>query len=161
LAQAGATVGLIAANTPHLVFEEVQQGSPIPLISIVEATCQAAVARGMKRVGLLGTRFTTRGGFFQKVFEREGIALCVPGADEQDLMHARYMGELVPGVFRNETREEMVKIAHRMRAEDGIEGLILGGTELPLLLREATELGMPVLDTTQLHVEKAVEEVIG
>ena len=160
LAQAGATMGLLASNTPHIVFDDLQQVSPIPLISIVETTCQAAISQHLKRVGLFGTRFTMQGGFYQKVFAREGIDLVVPEMADQEYIHTRYMTELVKGVFRAETRECFVAIARRLREQRGIEGLILGGTELPLLLRDASGVDVPLLDTARLHVERAVSELL-
>lgn len=160
LAQSGATLGLLASNTPHIVFEAVRDASPIPLISIVETACQAARRQRLKRVGLVGTRFTMQGGFYQQVFEREGLELIVPEVADQDYIHERYMTELVNGIYRDETRQGLVQIAQRLRREHGIEGLILGGTELPLLLREVSGLEMPLLDTTRLHVEQAVNEVL-
>src|SRR6266852_5861868 len=81
LARAGADFGLIAANTPHIVFDDVAPKSPIPLISIVEATCAAAKSRKMRRIALFGTRFTMQASFYPKVFSREGIDLVVPDAE--------------------------------------------------------------------------------
>jgi aspartate racemase len=160
LAQAGAELGLLASNTPHIVFEELQAVSPVPLISIVETTCQAAKSQQLRRVGLFGTRFTMQGRFYQKVFAREGIDLFIPEIADQDYIHTCYMTELVKGLIRAETRARFVAIAHLLREQQGIEGLILGGTELPLLLRDADEIDMPVLDTARLHVERAVSELL-
>jgi aspartate racemase len=160
VAQAGATLGLLASNTPHIVFEDLQRVSPIPLISIVETTCQAAISQQLKRVGIFGTRFTMQGSFYQKVFERERIDLVVPEIADQEYIHTVYMTELVKGVFREEARERFVAIARRLREQQGIEGLILGGTELPLLLRDASGIDMPLLDTARLHVERAVSELL-
>jgi aspartate racemase len=160
LAAAGATLALMASNTPHIVFDDLQGLSPIPLISIVETACRAAIAGGMKRVGLFGTRFTMQGGFYQKVFQREGIALVVPETAEQDYIHTAYMTELVNGVYRDEVRERFITLARGLRERQGIEGLVLGGTELPLLMREAEGLDIPMLDTGRLHVERAVTELV-
>src|SRR6058998_3781997 len=96
LARAGADFGLISANTPHIVFDEVASKSPIPLISIVEATCAAAKARNLKRLALFGTRYTMQGSFYSKVFTREGIDLVVPDAKDQEYIHDKYLNELVP-----------------------------------------------------------------
>jgi aspartate racemase len=156
LAAAGADFGLFASNTPHLVFEEIRQRSAIPLISIVEATCDAAKALGLRRVGLLGTRFTMQGGFYPKVFSAHRIEVVVPRADEQDQVHNRYMSELVQGVYRDETRAQVLTIVERMTSHEGIDGLILGGTELPLLFRDGPTVSIPMLDTTKIHVERAV-----
>src|ERR1051326_5503107 len=95
LARAGADFGLISANTPHIVFDDVAPKSPIPLISIVEATCAAAKARNLKRLALFGTRYTMQANFYPKVFAREGIELLVPHANEQDYIHEKYFNELV------------------------------------------------------------------
>jgi aspartate racemase len=160
LARAGATIGILAANTPHIVFDALQKNSPLPLVSIVETTCSAAKAKKYKRVGLFGTRFTMAAGFYQKVFTREGIEIVTPDDAEQADLHARYMRELVKGTFTAETRERAVAIATRLQKEKGIEALILGGTELPLLLRDATGLTLPLLDTTRLHVEHAIHLIL-
>ena len=160
LARAGATHGLLSSNTPHIVFDEVQRTSPIPLISIVETTCRAAAERKLKRVGLFGTRFTMQGGFYQKVFAREGIAVAIPESGDQEFIHDTYLNELVNGVVLAATRERYIAIARRMKKEQGIEALILGGTELPLLLRDAIGIGMMLLDTARLHVEAAVSELL-
>lgn len=156
LAHAGAKLGLLASNTPHLVFEELRRKSPIPLVSIVEATCEAAQALGLKRLGLFGTRSTMQARFYPKVFSRRGITVIPPDPQEREYIHDRYMGELVQGVFRSETRDGLLEIADRLKKRDGIKGLILGGTELPLLFRESAYAGIPFLNTTAIHVEKAI-----
>ncbi len=153
LVRAGASVGLLAANTPHLVFDEIQAQSPIPLVSIVEATCEAAEALGLKRLGLFGTRFTMQGKFYPHVFSKTEIALLTPQADEQAFIHAKYMGELVKGMILPETRQGLLAIVDRMKQQDGIDGLILGGTELPLILGNVTDRGIAFLDTTKIHAQ--------
>jgi aspartate racemase len=160
LVKAGADFGLIAANTPHIVFNEVARESPIPLISIVEATCAAAKARGLKRLGLFGTRYTMQAKFFPDVFSKEGIDLIVPEPADQDYIHEKYFDELVLGKFLPETRAELLAIVDRLKAKIDIDGVILAGTELPLILRDAAHNGIPLLDTTKIHVEAAVTEML-
>ncbi len=160
LAAAGADFGALSANTPHIVFDDLRRLSTIPLISIVEATCAAARTRGMKRVGLLGTRFTMQGRFYSDVFDRAGITLIAPSAEEQDYIHDKYLGELVNGIFLPETRERLLAIVELMSTRDGIEGLILGGTELPLILRAEKHGEVPFLDTTKIHVEEIVSRLV-
>ena len=143
LGAAGADFGLLASNTPHIVFTELRRRSPIPLISIVETACEAVRDLKLTKVGLFGTRFTMQGGFYPEVFSREGIALVVPSEEEQAYIHDKYMSELVNGVFLAETRARMLAIADRLHEEEGIQGLILGGTELPLLLRDEAYKGIP------------------
>jgi aspartate racemase len=161
LAQAGADFGLLASNTPHIVFEDIRRQSPMPLISIVEAVCEAAHASKLRKVGLFGTRFTMQGRFYPEVFSRQGIALIVPGSEDQEYIHEKYMSELVKGVFLGETRERFLAIVERMKERDGIQGLILGGTELPLILRDASYRGIPFLDTTRIHVERVIAHMLG
>jgi aspartate racemase len=157
LARAGADFALIAANTPHLVFDELQRRVKIPMLSIVEATCDAAAAIGLRRLALFGTRFTMQASLFPEIFARRGITIVVPNEEEQAFIHAKYMGELFVGKILDETRAALIEIAASMRQRDHVDGLILGGTELSLILREPTAAGLPVLDTTQIHVEAAVE----
>jgi aspartate racemase len=156
LARAGADVGLLAANTPHIVFEDIRRQSPLRLISIVEATCEAVEALQLQRVALFGTRFTMQGGFYQEAFSRKGITLIIPDEDERAYIHDKYLSELVNGVFLAETRARMLVIVDRLKADEGIQGLILGGTELPLLLRDDGHNGVAFFDTTKIHVERAV-----
>ena len=160
LHKAGADIGALTANTPHIVFDELQQRSPIPLISIVEATCEEVQARGLNTVGLFGTRFTMQAPFYPKVFSRAGLKLALPTDQEQDYIHGIYLGELLKDVFLPETRARLLEIADEMKRRDNIEGLILGGTELPLLLRAEEHNGMRLLDTTRIHVNKLVTEII-
>src|SRR5437660_3995681 len=108
LARAGADFGIISANTPHIVFDEVAAKSPIPLISIVEATCAAAKAQKLKRLALFGTRYTMQANFYPKVFSREGIELHMPDPRDQDYIHDKYLSELVPGKFWPETRDGLL-----------------------------------------------------
>lgn len=160
LAMAGAECGFMAANTPHIVFDPLRRQSPIPLISIVEATCEAAQAQGLKRLALFGTRFTMQGQFFPQVFSQAGIALVVPQPDEQTYIHDKYMDELVPGTFLPETRAGLLGIAERMQQRDHIDGLILGGTELPLILGNVDG-PVPFLDTTRIHVQAVLAHLLG
>ena len=160
LARAGADFTIISANTPHIVFDDVARRSPIPLISIVEATCATAKARNLKRLALFGTGYTMQANFYPKVFSREGITLLVPGREDQDYLHEKYFSELVSGKFLPETRAGLIAIVDRMKAKSGIDGVILAGTELPLILRDAEHNGIPFLDTTRIHCEAAVAEML-
>jgi aspartate racemase len=160
LGRAGATFGLISANTPHIVFDEVASKSPISLISIVEATCAAAKARKLKRLALLGTRYTMQATFYPKVFSREEIELFVPDTEDRDYIHNKYLNELVAGKFLADTRANLLAIVDRMKEKHDIDGVILAGTELPLILRDREYNGIPFLDTTEFHCEAAVTEML-
>jgi aspartate racemase len=160
LAEGGADFALLASNTPHIVFDDIQRNSAIPLISIVEAARDAARALKMKKVGLFGTRFTMQGGFYDRMFSEGGIGMILPDAEDQAFIHDKYMGELVNGLFLPETRDRLLAIVDKLRKRSGIEGLVLGGTELPLILNESEFHGIPFLDTTKIHAEKAVERML-
>ena len=160
LHKAGADFAALTANTPHIVFDELKRRAPLPLISIVEATCNEVRTRGLNTVGLFGTRFTMAAPFYPDVFSRAGLKLVTPNPEEQDYIHGIYLGELLKDVFRPETRLKLLQIADEMKRRDGVEAIILGGTELPLLLRQDEHNGLPLLDTTRIHVDQLVAEML-
>jgi aspartate racemase len=161
LARAGADFALIAANTPHIVFDPVQRRSPIPLISIVEAACEAAQQLRLSRLALLGTGFTMQGRFYPEVFSRAGLELVVPSKEEQAFIHDKYINELLENIFLPATRDRLIAIVEEMKQRHRIQGVILAGTELPLILREvADQAAIPFLDTTRIHVDRAVKELL-
>jgi aspartate racemase len=160
LVRAGAEIGLFASNTPHIVFDAIQRRSSIPLISIVDVTYDVAKAVGLTRVALLGTRFTMQGPAYSRVFARGGIDLVVPDGADLGYVHDKYMGELAKGVLLPETRVGIVGVVERLRARHRIDGVILGGTELPLLIRDASDFGIPCLDTGKIHVEAAIDRML-
>jgi aspartate racemase len=159
LARAGADFGVVAANTPHLVFDELQERSSIPLISIVDATCRASKARGFRRVGLLGTRYTMEAPFYRDGLARAGALMFLPSPEDQEYVHDKYMGELVAGVILPETKAGLLGIVERLRSRDAIEAVILGGTELSLILHEGDAV-VPLLDTTKIHVDEIVARIL-
>jgi aspartate racemase len=153
LAQAGADLAVLAANTPHIVFDDIRQQSPIPMLSLVEATRDAAKRLRLNRLGLFGTRFTMQSNFYPQVFSPAQVELVVPHLDEQAYIHDKYFNELVKGILLPETRDQLLRIAQRLKNEEQIDGLILGGTELPLILGDVPDQGIPFLDTTRIHVQ--------
>jgi aspartate racemase len=159
LARAGADFAIMASNTPHLVFDDIARQSPLPLISIVEKTCGVAKRHGFKRLALFGTRFTMEGASYRDVFSRDEIAVVIPEPKEVDYIHEKYMSELVDGIFLPETRAGLSAIVDRMAERNKIDGVILGGTELPLILRAPSHNGIPFLNTTRIHCEAAVERM--
>jgi aspartate racemase len=160
LARAGAAFALVAANTPHLVFDAIARQSRIPLISIVEATAEAAKAEGLKRLGLLGTRFTMQASFYSDAMAAREIEVVLPNEEEQAYIHRKYMDELVPGIIVPETRDCLMSIIKSLKDRAQVDGAILGGTELSLILRDEAVFGIRILDTTQIHVEAAVTRLI-
>ena len=159
LTDAGADFAVLAANTAHIVFDQIRERSKIPLISIAEATYDKARESGLKRPGLLGTRFTMEARFYPEVFARGGLTIVTPSETERVFVNEKYFGELLKNVFLPETRDQLLAIINRMKERDGIDGLILGGTELPLILRDAKS-DVPFLDTTRIHVARIVDELL-
>jgi len=157
----GAGVDFIAmtANTAHLVYDELSAQSSVPMLSIVEVCAEEARRRGLARLLLLGTRFTMQADFYREVCARHGVDVVAPREDECTWMHARYVDELLKGVFLDSTREEFIAAITRLRDRERVDGIILGGTELPLLLRARVIADLPVLDTTELHVAAIVRRL--
>jgi aspartate racemase len=151
---AGADIGIIASNTPHVAFPLIEKRSPIPLVSIVEATRAEADRRGLRKLLLLGTAFTMSSGYYGDVFDASGIQLLTPSKRDILFIHRKIMDEIEEGILREETREAILNIVKPFRENRGIEGVILGCTELPLLFPEDA-LGLPFLDTSRIHVESA------
>jgi len=159
LAAAGADFAAMAANTPHVVFDDLVARSPIPIVSIVEACAEEAARRGLRRLALLGTRFTMEGAFYPAVFAQRGIAIVAPNDEERRWIHDRYIGQLLRGEFLDETRDGVIAVVRRLRLEENIDGVILGGTELTLLLSAPVVANLPALDTTALHVAAIVKRL--
>jgi aspartate racemase len=159
LAGAGVDFAVMTANTPHIVFDDLAARSPVPLVSIVEVCAREARWRGLKRLALLGTRFTMEGPFYPVVCARYGIAVVPPNDADRAWVHERYVEELLKGEFRDDTRQKIIGLVSRLRNEESIDGVILGGTELPLLLSTPVIAGVPALDTTALHVAAIVERL--
>ena len=156
LKSAGAEFVAITANTPHLFFDRIKERSALPLISIVEATCQEMVQQGLKRPGLLGTGFTMGATFYQDVFDRQGIEIALPQQEEREIIDRKLFSEIELGIFKDETRSLLITIIARMVREQHIDSLILGCTEFPLILTGSEYAGIPMLNTTRIHVEAIV-----
>lgn len=156
LAAAGAGACLLASNAIHLAFREIEAVAPIPLIHIVDAARASALARGHHRLGLFGTRFVMGAPMYPEGFA-PAIEIVVPTEQEQAYIDAKYMGELLQGTILDETRDGLVSIIAGMRARHAVDGLILGGTELALILSADEYAGVPVLNTVQIHVNAALD----
>jgi aspartate racemase len=159
LARAGVDFVALTANTAHITFDDLAKRASVPLLSIVEVCADEAQSRGIKRPLLLGTRFTMEAAFYPQVFERRGITIVRPPADDRTWVHDCYVNELMRGTFRDDRRAQFGALVNRLRASERIDGVILGGTELPLLLTRPVMDGLPVLDTTALHVEAIVRRL--
>src|SRR5439155_24896421 len=127
-----------------------------PLVGIVEVCAEEARRRGFRRLALLGTRFTMEAPFYPAVCRRYGIAVVPPNDADRAWVHERYVGQLLKGEFHDDTRQEFISLVRRLRDEQRVDGIILGGTELPLLLSAPVIADVPTLDTTALHVAAIV-----
>jgi aspartate racemase len=159
LGRAGADFAAITANMPHLAFNEVAARSPIPLISIVATCADAAEARGVRRVVLLGTRFTMESPMYPEELRRRGIEVVTPSESDRAFIHDRYVGDLLKGQFQPVVRQRVEAIVGRLRDKERTDGVILGGTELALLLPSPTVADLPAFNTTALHVEAIVKRL--
>ena len=152
---AGADFGLIATNTMHIVFEEVQRAVHMPLLSIVQATAEASLPPGLRSVGLLGTVFTMTERFFRDGLERSGITVLVPEPGDQQRVNEVIYQELCRGEIRPTSRQLFLEIIERLHG-GGAEGIVLGCTEIPLLV-EPQHCNVPLFNTALLHAEKALD----
>ncbi len=152
---AGADFGIIATNTMHIVFEEVQQAVHMPLLSIVQATAEAILAAGLGSVGLLGTKFTMSEPFFRDALKRSGITVLVPEAGDQQRVNDVIYGELCRSEIWPSSRQLFLEIIERLRGR-GAKGIILGCTEIPLLV-QPQHCDLPLFDTAVLHAGKALD----
>lgn len=159
LAKGGAEFAALTANTLHIVFEELQRLSPIPLISIIETVCDEAMSRGYKKIGLLGTYFTMTESFFMTPFAKRGIQIVTPSAKGIELVSDRIKNELEFGVVTEKTTDELISVIKEMQKCDGIDAVILGCTELPLALNK-DNCPLPCLDTMSLHIDKLVSRIL-
>jgi aspartate racemase len=151
LENAGAKAILICTNTMHKVADEVERRISIPLINIIDVTAEALKKDRVKKAGLLGTKFTMEDGFYQERAKKHGIEIIIPEREEdRQAVHSIIFDELCLGIFREESKKRLEAIAEELR-QRGAEGIILGCTELPLILK-----GEGYYDTTKLHAEAAV-----
>jgi len=149
LAGAGVDFAAMTANTAHIVFDELAARSPVPLVSIVEVCAEEARRRRLHRLALLGTRFTMEAPFYPEVCVPYGLVIVPPNAADRAWVHERYVGELLRGEFRDDTRREFISLVSRLRSDESIDGVILGGTELPPLLPTPVIAGVLALDATR------------
>ncbi|MDE6266192.1 MAG: amino acid racemase [Muribaculaceae bacterium] len=159
LYKAGAEFAALSANTSHIVFDRLAEESPIPLLSIIDATRDEALRRGYSKAGLLGTRFTMTKRFYRDPFERAGIEIAVPEGEDFDFVDRKITEELEYGIIKPETLSRFQQIISRMKQTRGIETIILGCTELPLLLNDRNS-PLPCLDTVEIHIDAIVNKIL-
>ena len=159
LEQGGADCLVICTNTMHRMADAIQSATPLPLLHIADATAAAIKTQGLQTVGLLGTRFTMEGSFYRGKLEHEhGLRVLIPDDAGREVVHKVIYDELIHGVIREESRRAYLEVIANLLA-DGAQGVILGCTEISLLIQQK-DVGLPVFDTTSLHAQAAVEWVL-
>lgn len=160
LESSGVDFGAIASNTPHIVFHRLAERTAIPLISIVEETCKEINHKKIQRVGLFGTKSTMTNGFYNRVAERYDIEILIPESLKQDYIHDKYMNELVFNQILPDTKRQLIQIVKELKENESIQGLILGGTELPLIISQSDFNDIEIFDTTKIHVDSIVSKMV-
>jgi aspartate racemase len=150
----------LASNTPHLVFDKLAESVNVKMISIVEETCKVISKSGIKKVGLLGTKSTMSKGFYQKVGENNRIKIVIPNVENQNYIHEKYMDELVFNEIIPETKKHLIRIINELEVNENIEGIVLGGTELPLILKQEDFNNLKVFNTTEIHVNAILNKML-
>jgi len=156
LERGGADCLVICTNTMHRMADEVQAATPLPLLHIADATAAAVKAQGLHTVGLLGTSFTMQGDFYRGKLEREhNLTVLVPQQADMDTVHRIIYEELIFGIIREDSRQAYLDIIAKL-SSNSAQGVILGCTEIPLLVKQA-DAAVPVFDTTAIHAQTAVD----
>lgn len=159
LEKAGADMVLICTNTMHKMANEVQDNIKLPLLHIVDATAQSIKKQNLKKIGLLGTKFTMEQEFYKnRLSEKHGLEVVIPNDSDRDLVHKIIYNELCLGNIKNTSKNEYIRIIDNL-VKQGAEGIILGCTEIPLLIKQE-DVSVPIFDTTTIHAESAVLEAI-
>lgn len=156
LTSAGADFAVIASNTPHIVFDRVQQQSSLPLISIVEETCKYARSKERQKVVVIGTLFTMSSGLYSGAFEKYNIFAAVPSKSQQKSIHNLFFPNLENGIVVPEDKQKMLEIVSNLITEHNADALLLGCTELPLMIKD-NDVDTLILNTTQIHIDSIVD----
>ena len=151
---AGAECIILCANTPHMAADIIQENIAIPLIHIAEETSKEIARHRLNKIGLIGTRFTMEQSFFTEKLSKNGISTLIPGNEERDYIHSTIFNELAKGIFSDEIKNNYLQIMEGLM-QKGAEGIILGCTEIPMLLKPG-DYTMKTFDTTLIHATAAV-----
>ena len=160
LADAGAEFAAIASNTPHIVFDQVQAKSPLPLNSIVDATCRYAQSQNYKKAVIIGTKFTMSSGLYSEAFSRYSIAAVTPFENQQEAIYNLFFPNLENGIIVPEDKIKMLKIVNGLIMEHQADTLVLGCTEFPLMIKDG-DVDAFILNTTQIHIDAIVDVIMG
>lgn len=155
LEKSGADFIILCTNTMHLCSDEIIKNTTIPFLHIADATAGEIKSRGLQKVALLGTKFTMEKDFYKTVLHKYGIEVIIPELADRDQIHQIIYDELVLGKIEENSREIFKHIIAKLK-NDGAEGVILGCTEIPLLIKQR-DVDLPIFNTTKIHAEKAVQ----
>ena len=158
LKEAGADFGLIATNTMHKVFDQVQSNTSLPLINLISTTAEDVNRKGIATVALLGTKFTMSENFYINGLKNQGICTIVPSLEDQEVIHRIIVDELVRGIILDKSKQQYLNIISKLKVQ-GAEGVILGCTEIPLLIKQQ-DCDITVIDTASIHAEAALSYAI-
>ncbi len=156
LAKSGAEIIALTAGTMHIVFDEIEKNTNVSLVSIPKAVCDEVMKKGYKKIGLLGTIFTMEQDYMKKDFLQAGVDVIVPDKADRELIAKRIYEELEVGIVKKSTLQEFNEIIKKMQREHEIEAVVLGCTELPLLLNDENCV-LPCLDSVAIHIEKLIK----
>ncbi len=159
LKKSGAEVISLTAATMHIVFEELSEKTKVNLVSIPQAVCKEAVSKGYRNVGLLGTIFTMEQDYMKTDLRKAGLEVVVPEKTDRELIAKRILEELELGIVKDSTLIEFQKIINKLKDNNGIEAVVLGCTELPLLL-SADNCPVPCLDSVDLHINELIKQAV-
>ncbi len=159
LKHAGADQIALCANTVHLVAKDVEKRVGLPLIHIAEATAQKVSEKGLKKVLLLGTIYTMGSTMYSDIFKQKKIDMITPSPRDQAFIHRTIYQELIRGLFKEESKNKFLDIINHIFEEEKMDGVILGCTEIPLLIHQQ-DLELPLFNTLEIHVEKIVQELL-
>ncbi|MBC7129852.1 amino acid racemase [Candidatus Bathyarchaeota archaeon] len=159
LAEIGADFAICPDNTAHIAFEKAVKMSPIPWLHIAEEVAGEAERLGLKRIAILGTRFLMESKVYPSKLERYGISWVIPNGEQREIINGIIFNELVYGVIKEESREKLVRIIEGLAEKDGCDAVVLGCTELPLILDEKTS-PIPPLDSTRILARAALREAV-
>ncbi|MBW1298148.1 aspartate/glutamate racemase family protein [Aquimarina litoralis] len=158
LEKSGADLVILCTNTMHLCSEAIIENTTIPFLHIADATGEKIQSQGLQKVALLGTKFTMEKDFYKTVLKNYNVQVLIPELDDREQIHQIIYNELVLGEINDTSREIFKKIIAKLKNE-GAEGVILGCTEIPLLIKQS-DVDIPIFNTTEIHAEKAVQNAV-
>jgi len=158
LIKSGSELIILATNTPHVVFNDLAKKVKVPMLSIMEATGEAIKKQGLEKIGLIGTRFTMNFSYYQDALEKYGIEVITPTQDDKKIIDTIIYSELTYHILNKDSKQQYLEVIDRLQQE-GAQGIILGCTEIPLLIKQE-DCKIPVFDTTTIHALATLQRAL-